>query len=433
MKKKLNVDENLVRLAQIFDKNGFTLYVVGGFVRNALMGFCETDVDVCSSAQAADVERMAAQNGYHCEMINPKLGTVHIFDAARTFEYEHTTFRAEIYPEGGAHSPERVEFVDDIEADASRRDFSINAMYYDILGNRILDFYDGVKCVKNHLVKTVETPSIVFSRDGLRILRMVRLACELGYQIEEQTWAVAHDMISQLGAISPQRFNKEIVAMLFADNKYKAIESRGAQCRAVELLSRLGAWEYVLTPFWATLDTAAKARVDNISWSMLALSPPALRVSSFVIDLLDGLGQPLESSSIALVLGEQGVRLNKREVARQTAILQAFATVRQGALLSQKQIRLFLQANFSCKDELFGLLHMAGIGEEVLRVYQLMLLDHTPFCVADLAINGDDILTEFPDISPSRFSQIFADLLTLCATMPECNTRDSLLDAIERM
>lgn len=430
MKKKLDVDESLVQIAQIFDKNGFRLYVVGGFVRNALMGFCETDVDVCSGATAETVERMLAGSGFLCEMINPKLGTLHIFDKNKTFEYEHTTFRAEIYPAGGAHSPERVEFVDDIEADASRRDFSINAMYYDVLGHQILDFYDGVKCVKNRLLKTVETPEIVFSRDGLRILRMVRLACELGYEIDEHTFAVAKDLINQLGAISPQRFNKEIVAMLFADNKYKSLDCRGSQCRAVELMGELGAWEFVLTDFWRTLDDAQRAKINAVSWERLSVAPPALRVPCFVLDLFGGLGLDVNAKQIASVLGEKGVRLNKKEVAHQTAILTAFWETKQGKLTSQKQIRLFLQENFSCLNELFGLFKLAGIGADVMRVFELMRLDHTPFCVADLAINGNDILTEFPDIPPCEFSQIFVRLLALCATMPELNTRDALLDAV---
>ena len=430
MKKELIVEESLVELAQIFDKNGYKLYIVGGFVRNALMGFCETDTDICSGAKVEDVERILSGTRFSCVLINPKLGTLHIYDENKTVEYEHTTFRAEKYQSGGVHSPDTVEFVDDIRLDASRRDFSINAMYYDICGQEILDFYDGIECVKNRVVKTVETPEVVFSRDGLRILRMARIASELDFAIDPNTFDTAKKLVSQLDAISQERFNKEIVSMIFADNKYQAIANFGMQSRGVEILGQLGAWQYVLTAFYDTLDEVQKAKINNIQWNLLSISPPALRIPCFIIDMFEGIDSDPSVKQINLVLGTKGIMLNKKEAARQAQIAEAFFAVSCGKLTSQKQIRLFLQKNSGVISELFGLFKLARIGDNVVYVYDLMKQDNTPLSIRDLAVDGNDILEEFPEISPCSIGQILSDLLTMCATMPEMNRREVLLDTI---
>jgi len=430
MRKVLNVDDNLMELAELFKEKGHKLYIVGGFVRNALMGFCETDIDICSSARVEDVEKILAGTRFSCVLINPALGTLHIFDQGKTVEYEHTTFRAERYLSGGVHSPSEVVFVDDIRADASRRDFSINALYYDILGQEILDFYDGIECIVERVVRTVETPDVVFSRDGLRILRLIRLASELNFAIDRATFDIAKKMVSQLGAISQERFNREIVAMIFADNKYQAVFNPGAQIRGVQLLGELGAWKYVLTAFYDTLNEEQQSKINCVEWAGLRISPPALRISAFLVDLFSALGITPTFELIDKVLGTKGIMLNKREIVRQSLILEAFFVIKSGALVSQKQIRLFLQKYYLIINELSSLCKLARIGGNLDSTYQLMITDHTPFCLRDLAINGDDISAEFPDISKIKYGEILNSLLSLCAVMPELNRRDTLLDTI---
>ncbi len=427
------IDDNLTELAQIFDKNGFKLYIVGGFVRNALMGFCETDIDICSSAKVEDVERILNGTRFSCVLINKKLGTLHIFDDAKTVEYEHTTFRAEKYSAGGVHRPDDVTFVDDIRADASRRDFSVNALYYDIAGREILDFYDGVECIKNRIIKTVETPEIVFSRDGLRILRMARISSELNFAIEDKTFKIAKKLVGHLGDISQERFNREIVSMIFADNKYQTLNKSGLQCRGVEILGELGAWKFVLSEFFRTLNTNQKTQINKIQWNLLSCSPPALRVPAFLCDMFSALDKFPDAESVNLVLGVKGIMLNKKEIARQSLILEAFFTVKNGTLASQNQVRLFLQKFNAVIPELFGLLKIAQIGQNIFRIYDLMRYDNTPFCIHDLAINGNDILESFPEIPPRNIGAILLKLLTLCATMPELNRYESLLTAIPNL
>lgn len=424
------IDKNLAELAQIFDENGYKLYIVGGFVRNALMRFCETDIDICSSAKVTDVERILTGTRFSCVLINSKLGTLHIFNQDKSLEYEHTTFRAESYSSGGEHSPESVLFVDDIKADASRRDFSVNALYYDIIGHKILDFYDGVECIKNRVIKTVETPQQVFSRDGLRILRMVRIASELNFSIDKNTFSTAKKLVRQLGDISQERFNREIVSMIFADNKYQSITNFGVQSRSLEILGELGAWRYVLTAFFETLTIEQKEKINLIEWGLLSLSPPALRVQAFLCDMFLGLNKYPDKESVNLVLGVKGIMLNKKEIARQTSVIEAFFKVKSGVFASQNQVRIFLQQYNEIIPELFGMLKLAHIGDNVLRIYELMRADNTPLSIRDLAINGNDIIEEFPEIQPRNIGAILSKLLSLCATMPEMNRPETLLNLV---
>ena len=101
--------------------------------------------------------------------------------------YQYSCFRREQYGDGGAHSPVTVEFIKDIREDAKRRDFTVNALYYDISKDEILDFYTGVADIHSKLLRTVETPEEVLSKDGVRILRLFRFQSELGFKIEKNT------------------------------------------------------------------------------------------------------------------------------------------------------------------------------------------------------------------------------------------------------
>lgn len=433
MKIELDIQQNLVDLAEIFKQNGYSLYIVGGFVRNALMGFCETDIDICSSATPQQVQDILKGTEYHCVLVNPELGTLLIYNKDKEVEYEHTTFRAEKYAAGGVHSPSEVEFVSDMALDASRRDFSANALYYDICSQKIYDFYDGIESIRHRLLKTVETPERVFTRDGLRILRMARIASELNFEIEKETFLVAKKLVAQLADISQERFNKELVSMIFADNKYQSIINYGIQTKGLQILGGLGAWRYVLTAFYDTLDSDTQQKFDDILWDLLSIAPPALRISAMCIDMLSFLGVEATEQNIQLILGTKGVMLNKKEVSRQVKIIQAYFAIKNGALTTEKMTRLFLQANYDCLKEIFGLCKLAGIGQNVMKVSTLMQMDNVPFSLKQLAINGNDIREVYPDILPREYSKILNNLLQICAVMPELNEKEKLLQKIPQI
>lgn len=223
---EISVSKNLIKIAKEFKKNDSTLYIVGGFVRNSFMKLENTDVDVCGNLPGDKVIEICTEKfGFNAFVVNKKLGTV-LIKISEDEEYEYTTFRKENYKVGGSHSPESVDFITDIRIDAKRRDFTCNALYYDILKGEVVDFYGGVKDIERKQLKTIETPAFVFSSDGLRLLRLIRLNSEFGFKVEKRTLKIARAMNYQLKDISAERRLKELKQIVVADFRYENIGNR---------------------------------------------------------------------------------------------------------------------------------------------------------------------------------------------------------------
>ncbi len=209
------ISENLKLLAKEFNAENAKLYIVGGFVRNYLMNLPASDLDICGAKVNEEVIKICNKLHFKCVVINKKLGTLLI--TAGNENYEYTAFRTENYPNGGSHTPETVTFVKDIKQDAQRRDFTVNCIYYDILGDEIIDFYKGEKDVKLKKLRCIETPQKVFSSDGLRLLRLVRFACALNFKIEKNTYKQAKKFAFQLRDVSGERITKEFKEIMVSD------------------------------------------------------------------------------------------------------------------------------------------------------------------------------------------------------------------------
>ena len=213
------LSENLIKLSKaILDKGG-RLYIVGGFIRNYLLGLPLDDIDICGAMHFDDVKGICDDLNFQCKMVNKKLGTLLII--AGDEKYEYTPFRTENYLLG-KHTPETVEWTDSIEVDAKRRDFTCNALYYDIEDDKFFDFYKGKQDISRKCLRTVETPEYVFSSDGLRILRLLRFACSLDFGIDKRTRKVAYKMRYQLKYISGERKSAELKSIFETSKLYKS-------------------------------------------------------------------------------------------------------------------------------------------------------------------------------------------------------------------
>ncbi len=218
VKRLIKIPKKLIELSHLFQKCGQKLYIVGGYVRNALLNIYNTDIDICSSCISSSIKEILSGSSFAVKPASLKLGTNII--QSKNFIAEHTTFRVDNYQTGGKHSPQSVSFVADIMQDATRRDFTINSLYYDITDNKIIDFYNGINDLQKKQVKAILTPEEVFKSDGLRILRMVRIASELNFKIERNTFNCAKKLACQLNDISHERISAEFELMLNSKNKY---------------------------------------------------------------------------------------------------------------------------------------------------------------------------------------------------------------------
>jgi len=430
---EINVSKSLNDLAEIFSQNGGTLYIVGGYVRNAILGFCETDVDLCGALTTDEIRSFLDKDLYTIKVVNPKLGTIHINPKFSDEEYEYTTFRAENYQKGGKHSPLEVVFVKDIKLDASRRDFTANSIYYDIKNKTIIDFYNGVQDVNNRVLRTVETPEYVFNNDGLRMLRMVRIACELDFSINNDCFDTACKMIDQLKDISHERYNKEIVSILFADYKYDHIKNPYSVIMGMKLLSQMKAWQYILPNICSTVSTKIfNEKLQNGEWvKLLSLAPAPHRITTFTIDILNCLGLTLDKYNILNILGINGIMLSHDEVELQTKIIVGYDTIMRG-FLNEDDKRLFIQDYSDLLDRICGVVNLVKPTNDLIILRDVMLLDNVPMSVSSLAINGNDLIEKFPKLNKKEFSNIFNQLLRLCCFAPELNNKKSLLGLVEK-
>lgn len=209
-------NEKLYKLSQLLDS---PLYLVGGAVRNSILGLPLGDFDTASANLPSDVISRLSGTEFTVLAEYPRTGTVLI--GSDEFKTEHTTFRTDSYPiNSGVHSPERVEFTADIEIDALRRDFTVNAIYYDLTSDTIVDPTGGIDDLKKRELRTVDDPNRVLGEDALRIMRLVRLRAELGFGIESMTLAVASELGARVKDISRERITDEYIKTLKGATKY---------------------------------------------------------------------------------------------------------------------------------------------------------------------------------------------------------------------
>lgn len=171
IKFNMNIPDDILKIKDVFKKNGFKLYVVGGAVRDAVLGKDPKDFDLATDAMPDKVEEMMKSAGLRTLPTGKTFGVINVF--TNDGEYEIATFRSD---ETKGRNPE-VKLGVSIETDAARRDLRINALYYDIDTHEIIDLVGGLDDLKNGTIQTVGNPQERFEEDPLRILRFFRFFC----------------------------------------------------------------------------------------------------------------------------------------------------------------------------------------------------------------------------------------------------------------
>lgn len=198
-------------------ENGYQAYVVGGAVRDFLMGKTPHDYDLTSDALPSQISDVFKD--FYQEHSGEKHGTIRVIIDHKPIEI--TTFRCD---EGYTdyRRPDNVEFVKDVYIDSKRRDFSINAFYYS--EGHIYDFHEGLEDLNNKVIKTIGNPSTRFHEDALRILRAIRFSAKLGYEIESKTKAALLDCKEELNLIAKERILIELKEISSTSNFFKNVK-----------------------------------------------------------------------------------------------------------------------------------------------------------------------------------------------------------------
>lgn len=257
------------RVAQVFAAAGYHFYLVGGVVRDSLIGVDrdENDFDVTTEARPDRIKELVSPLAEAVWSQGERFGTIACLIDGDVFEI--TTHRAERY-EPGSRKPVVV-FGDHLDEDLSRRDFTINAMAVDVVDGRIIDLFNGERDLRGHVLRTPLDPIVSFSDDPLRMLRAARFLA--GYQLEPVPELVEaiRSMVDRLSIVSSERIRDELQKLLLLANPAPGIEmlrSTGLLSRVVPELAGLGGGE-----------------LDSVSARVAAVEPiPAHRWAAFLSD-----------------------------------------------------------------------------------------------------------------------------------------------------
>jgi tRNA nucleotidyltransferase/poly(A) polymerase len=441
MDQKIKLPDKTLKIMRVFSDKKAEIYVVGGAVRDLVMGREIKDWDLTSSLTPKDILKLFPKNSFY----NNQFGTVGIIWTGEVFEV--TTFRTEANYQDGRH-PNKVDWGKSLQEDCQRRDFTINAMAINETG-QLFDYYGGQKDLKNRLIRCVGKADERFKEDALRLLRAVRIAGELGFTIDKTTFKAIVGNAKSIQNISGERIRQEIFRLLLC--------SRPAD--GVKLLKNTGLLQYILPEILPGQKLSQKGHHIYDVWthSLETLNNcqsqnPVTRLAALVHDI----GKP------AVVKGEGETRtFYKHEIvgSRMAAIISKrlklskkesdllFRLVRwhmftASELQSDKAVRrLIRNVTPEYLAEMIALRRADRVGSgaretswrwELLKK-RLIEVQKQPFSVKDLKIDGHDVM-EILKIKPGRrVGEVLAAIFTEVEQEPKLNDRDVLLEKLRKI
>lgn len=212
MKFEINLPEDVHEIMSVIKEYGATSYVVGGCVRDSILGRGPHDWDICTPALACELLAEFEEKGYRVIPTGLQHGTITVHLNGNN--YEITTFRRDGEYSDGRH-PDTVEFTSDLIYDLERRDFTMNAIAYNP-EEGLIDPYCGYEDIQDRRIRCVGNPDDRFREDGLRILRALRFSCQLNFAIDETTARAMLDNKELINNVSMERINTEFIKIINA-------------------------------------------------------------------------------------------------------------------------------------------------------------------------------------------------------------------------
>jgi len=260
---------------------GFSAFWVGGCVRDVLLGREPQDYDIATDARPEQVEKLFQRT----LAIGRKFGVMIVVEGKHQFQV--ATFRAEAdYADG--RRPAKVVFAS-AEADAQRRDFTVNGLFYDPVEEKLHDWVGGEKDLRAKIIRTIGPPEERFAEDHLRLLRAVRFAAQLNFEIEPQTFAAIKRLAPKIKLISAERIRDELIKLFAPPHA----------ARGLVLLRDSGLLAHILTEFIATVaceqspDFHPEGTVFEHVRLMLEKLPPGAHESLPWAVILHDIGKPV--------------------------------------------------------------------------------------------------------------------------------------------
>lgn len=394
----MNFDSpNVEFIFDMFSKHGYKIYAVGGCVRDFLMGREPKDIDFCTDATPKEMKdiwtRIAYMNKLHLIPTGEKFGTLTIRFPDEQEQFEVTTFRADGRYEDGRH-PKEVSYTKTLEEDLSRRDFTINAIAYSEDGN-IIDPFGGVKDIENKIIRCVGNPRDRFNEDALRIIRCVRFALRYDFTIEKETLDALLDLMDNIKFVSKERIGKEFSEMLEMNLEVK----NSYNVRILESITTRLNKDFVEYPIQCNnrlLNWAAFASADSSTEQQFVTFLNSFAVGSEIVDGVKNI--------------ERGLIFLSKDNIEEFMYKQVLDIVRT-------------------EEERRGLLAM--VTHEMKNIIVDAWIDGSPYCIKQLAIDGNDIMKELGIPSGPNVKFLLELCLDNVCKTPSLNKKELLLEKLK--
>ena len=376
---------------------GYEAFAVGGCVRDTLLGRTPEDWDVTTSARPEAVkaifERTVDTGLQH--------GTVTVLKNRKG--YEVTTYRIDGEYHDGRH-PDSVEFTPNLLEDLKRRDFTINAMAYSH-ETGIVDEFGGMEDLKAGIVRCVGRPEDRFTEDALRLLRALRFSAQLGFEIEESTYAAIKTIAPNLAKVSKERVQAELTKLLLS-----------AHPERILLLKETGLSAQIVPGFDAVFAPALFSELSRLP------AEKSLRWAGFLLCQRE---KQAEAVLKGLKMDNETIGNVSRmiEGAKETLPLEKPAVRRAMSRYTPYQLEGALKLK-----ELMG----SPDAEEIRRLREEIIRDGDCVSLKDLAVKGRDLLEAGVERGP-MVGEILNHLFDLVLLYPEKNDRELLLKEVKRL
>lgn len=449
---KVKVPSFVKEIISKFESKGFKIYIIGGAVRDILLGKMVEDWDFATNATPEQILKLFPKAFY-----DNVFGTVGIVHPSSPYPYEITTFRKEFSYKDKRH-PEKIKWGKSLREDVKRRDFTINAMALKRIKDddfSLIDYFDGQKDLQNKLIRTVGNPQERFSEDALRLMRAVRIATQLDFQIEQKTFEAIKKNAALIREIAKERIKIELFKIL----------SFPSPERGIILLKETKLLHFILPElercFGVEQKSPQRHHIYDVGTHLLLSlkyvsqrnKDPIVRFATLIHDI----GKPLtfkknEDGVITFynheVLGERiaskiatRLRFSKKEREKLKKLVrwhQFTVDERQ----KDSAIRRFIR-NVG-KENVLDILDLrvgdrlgGGAKETSWRLEKfkkrLIEVQKQPFSVKDLKVNGNDVM-EILGIGPGpKVGEILNHLFDLVITKKISNTRQELINEIKKL
>ncbi len=224
IRKRVNFDKKLldrdaVKVVQTIAKAGFEVYLVGGCVRDLLLGLKPKDFDIATNAKPEQVNKLFKRS----RLIGRRFRLVHVMFSARKY-LEVATFRSGQVKTAKSGVIVRDNCYGKIEEDVIRRDFRVNALYYDINTQEVIDYIGGLEDIKSGQIHIIGDPIVRFEEDPVRMIRAVRFQTKLNFELSDEIKSAIHQQASLLSNISPARLYEECIKLFHNEYGFQVYE-----------------------------------------------------------------------------------------------------------------------------------------------------------------------------------------------------------------